>query len=149
MLALTISLTVNTLALYGTINVVKRYNISKQSAIIERTVRKAYISRKKYIVASSQVRKVRGSIFKLSMFQFIIPFTFYIIALVLYSLITTILFGNYIDVIKINSVCIAPIPIALPAGDACSLSVVWIHFLVFLLYLPLYDYYAKKYLGQY
>ncbi|MEM0028178.1 MAG: hypothetical protein QW632_01040 [Ignisphaera sp.] len=149
MLALTISLTVNTLALYGTINVVKRYNISKQSAMIERTVRKAYISRKKYIVASSQVRKIRGSIFKLSMFQFIIPFTFYIIALVLYALITAILFGNYVDVIKINSVCIAPIPIAFPAGGACSLSVVWIHFLVFLLYLPLYDYYAKRYLGQY
>ncbi|MEM0026865.1 MAG: hypothetical protein QXT53_02145 [Ignisphaera sp.] len=117
--------------------------------MIERTVRKAYISRKKYIVASSQVKKVRGSIFKLSMFQFIIPFTFYIIALVSYSLISIILFGSYIDLIRINSACLAPIPIAFPAENACNISIVWIHFLVFLLYLPLYDYYAKRYLGQY
>ncbi len=146
-MALAISIAINSLALYAVISIVRRYRIAEQSARIERTVRKAHISRKKYIVASSQIRKVRGSIFKLSMFQFIIPFTSYIIALVLYLLISIAVFGYYIDVVSIKGACLAPIPIAFPTTTGCSISLIWIHFLVFILYLPLYDYYTKKYLS--
>jgi hypothetical protein len=147
LLAFAISFVVNSLALYGVGVIVKRYSIVQQSTRIERSVRKAYISRKKREVVSMQIRKIRGEIFRLSLFQFVIPFTSYILALLLYILTSFTLFGEYIMVIPIRDVCLAPLPIEYPESlNTCSVSLMWIHFLIFLLYLPLYDYYARKYL---
>ena len=127
---------------------IKRYKVIEQSARIERLVRKAYISRKKFSIASTQIRKIRGEVFKLSMFQFFIPLLFYIVALVIYAILSILIFKQYIDVIDLNNVCLVPPPIGIPLQSyGCRIWIVWIHFLVFVLYLPLYDYYTKKYLS--
>lgn len=147
LLTFAISFAINSIALYGVVGIVKRYNVVQQSSRIERSVRKAYISRKKREVVSTQIKRIRGEVFRLSLFQFIIPFTSYIFSLVLYILLSFALFGEYIMMISIRGACLAPLPIEYPeTPNSCSVSLMWIHFLVFLLYLPLYDYYARKYL---
>ena len=109
-MALSISFIVNSLALYGVVSVIKRCKIIEYSARIERLARKAYISRKKFSIASTQIRKIRGEVFKLSMFQFFIPLLFYIVALVIYAILSILISKQYIDVIDLNNVCLVPPP---------------------------------------
>jgi predicted CDP-diglyceride synthetase/phosphatidate cytidylyltransferase len=145
-LAFLLGFTVNSLALYGVITIIKRLSKVQYSTRIERSVRKAYISRKKREAVSMQIKRIRSEVFRLSVFQFIIPFTSYILALILYMVLTLILFKEYIAFIPIKGACLAPLPIEYPESlNACSVSSMWIHFLIFILYLPLYDYYVRKY----
>jgi len=144
--AISIGVIINLLAFTATYNVAKRYRYSK-SSIIDREARKAYISRKKMVIASMHIKKLRSNIFRLSLYQFMIPFTAYIGSILLYMLISFLFFKGYVEYIPLKSTCIAPIPIQIPVkepGYECVVSVVWIYFLIFLMFLPLYDHYIKK-----
>jgi len=144
--AISIGIIINLLAFIATYKVVKRYRYSK-SSIIDREARKAYISRKKMTIASMHIKKLRSNIFRLSLYQFMIPFTAYIGSILLYMLISFLFLEGYTEYIPLKSTCIAPIPIQIPVKDpryGCVVSVVWIYFLIFLMFLPLYDHYIKK-----
>jgi len=144
--AISIGVAINLLAFIATYKVAKRYRYSK-SSIIDREARKAYISRKKMTIASMHIRKIRSNIFKLSLYQFMIPFTAYIGSIAIYMATSFLFFKEYIEYIPLKSTCIAPIPIQIPVKESdygCIVSVVWIYFLVFLMFLPIYDHYIKK-----
>lgn len=145
--ALTIAFSLNTLALYEMVKVLKKYRI-KESKSIDRSLRKAYVSKKKLDIASTQVRRLRGKVFKVTMYQFFVPMLTFISSIVLYTLLTAYLFPQQNTlIILLNKPCIAPIPIMFPLNTtACSMQISWLFFLVFLLYLPFYTYYTKKYL---
>lgn len=146
-LAMMIASSLNFLALYLMIKILKSYSHAKDSLIIDRSVRKAYVSKKKHEIAYSQIRRARGKIFRLSLYQFFIPtFTFFI-SIILYMTIAQLLpYRENPLIIYMEKPCIAPIPIQYPYEKGCLMYVSWIFFLIFLLYLPLYSYYTKKYL---
>lgn len=146
-IALTISFSLNTLALYEMVNILKKYNI-KDSKSIDRSLRKAYVSKKKLEIASTQVRKLRSRIFKVTLYQFFIPMLTFLSSIIIYTFLTAYLFPEQsILIVTLNKPCIAPIPIMFPLNtSACSMQISWLFFLIFLLYLPLYTYYTKKYL---
>ncbi len=146
LIAISIGLIVNLLAFTAIYRIVRKYKYSK-SSVIGREARKAYISRKKMTIASMHIRKIRSNIFRLSLYQFMIPFTAYIGSIVIYISISFLFFKEYIEYIPLKSTCIAPIPIQIPVKESdysCMVSVVWIYFLIFLIFLPLYDHYIKK-----
>ncbi len=144
LLAIAVSITVNTVAFYGITKIIARYKDVEESTKVDRAVKKAHISKKKMSIASSQVRRIRGRIFRLSMFQFLIPFTAYIGAITLYLMLSLYIFGTLIEYIDLNDLCLAPIPLEIPVNGICKVPIMWIHFLVFLVFLPLYDYYARR-----
>lgn len=146
-IALTIAFSLNTLALYEMIRILKKYNI-KESKSLDRSLRKAYVSKKKLEIASSQVRRLRGKIFKVTMYQFFIPMLAFLASITIYTSLTVYLFPQQNTlVIQLDKPCIAPIPIQFPLNNvSCTTQITWLFFLVFLLYLPLYTYYTKKYL---
>lgn len=144
LLAIAISLAINTIAFYGMTKIITKYKEVEESNKVDRVVRKARISKKKMSIATSQVRRIRSRIFRLSMFQFLIPFTAYIGAITIYLILSLYLFGTFIEYVNLNNLCLAPIPLEIPVNGTCKAPVMWIHFLIFLLFLPLYDYYARK-----
>lgn len=151
LVALALSVFVNAAALCLTIRVLKRYKgLGERAVHADKALRKAHISRKKYSVAASYVKRVRTSAFKASLFQFLIPFLSYMVILLsLYPLLS--FFGMPTIMVALKGACLAPIPIEQPiliqeGRVECAANVVWIPFLVFLASLPFYDYYAKKYL---
>lgn len=149
LLAMSISFLINGIAFYGITKIIDRYKYVEGGAKVDRVVRKAHISKKKMAIASTQVKRIRGTVFRLSMFQFLIPFTAYIGTIIIYTLISFYIFGIFIEYINLNDVCLAPIPIEIPIEGGCRVPVMWIHFLIFLIFLPFYDYYARRKLGSY
>ncbi|GEM_PF-1088787 len=144
LLAISISFAINAVAFYGITKIIARYKQVEESAKIDRIVRKAHISRKKMSIATSQVKRIRGRIFRLSMFQFLVPFTAYMGAISIYILLSYKIFGIFVEYIDIYDLCLAPVPLEIPIDGMCKAPVMWLHFLVFLLFLPLYDYYARR-----
>lgn len=147
-LALAIAFSLNTLALYAIVRVLKKYAYTKDSHLVDRSIRKAYASRKKREIVIARVKRIRGKIFKLSFFQFFIPISMFMLSLFIYIFVSLMVFPYRNPLaIYLDKPCIAPIPFQVPEGvNRCSMQVSWLFFLVFLLYLPLYTYYAKKYL---
>lgn len=150
LLALIIAFSMNTLALYAIIKILKKYSAVRDSSKVERSVKKAYVSRKKKDIAVTQIKKMRSTIFRVSFYQFLIPISAFIASIILYVFTTlpiSIINQNPFT-IHLSNPCIAPIPIQFPEnnGKTCSMQVSWIFFLVFILYLPLYTYYTRKYL---
>lgn len=145
-IALAIAFSLNTLALYEMVKILKKYRI-KEGKSIDRSLRKAYVSKKKLEIASTQVRRLRGKLFRLTMYQFFVPMLTFITSIVIYTLLTAYLFPQQNPlVIQLDKPCIAPIPIQIPFNSfGCTMQITWLFFLVFLLYLPLYTYYAKKF----
>jgi predicted CDP-diglyceride synthetase/phosphatidate cytidylyltransferase len=148
MLAIAVSIGTNILALYGISNVIQRFKVLQNDVRIDRSLRKAYISRKKREAVATQVRKIRGMVSKLTLFHFLIPFSAYILALVLYTILSIIIFKEYVMFVYVHELCLAPIPIAYPFNNTCTVSIMWLHFLIFITFFPLYDYLTKKYLGE-
>ncbi|MEM1541273.1 MAG: hypothetical protein QW101_04350 [Ignisphaera sp.] len=148
-LALAIAISMNTLALYTIIKILRKYSSVKDGSKIERSMRKAYVSRKKKEIAVTQIKRIKSTVFRLSFYQFLIPMSIFIASIFIYIFAASIVYteGNPL-VLEIANTCIAPIPIQFPDNNrgTCSMQMSWIFFLVFLLYLPLYTYYAKKYL---
>ncbi|MEM4789121.1 MAG: hypothetical protein QXM55_00160 [Ignisphaera sp.] len=146
-LALSIAFSLNSLTLYEMIRILKKYSV-KMSSTVDRSLRKAHVSKKKLEIASTQVKRIRGKVFKLTMYQFFMPMLTFLVSIVIYTIITSTLFPYENPLtIRLNRYCIAPIPIQFPENRGCYMQVTWLFFLVFLLYLPLYSYYTKKYLG--
>ena len=148
MLAIVVSISTNILALYGVSSIVQRFKALQNDVRIDRSLRKAYISRKKREAVAMQVRRIRGQISKLTLFHFLIPFSAYILALVLYMMLSIVIFKEYVMLVYMYDLCLAPIPIAYPFNNTCTVSIMWINFLVFIIFFPLYDYLTKKYLGE-
>ncbi|MCS7112279.1 MAG: hypothetical protein RMI45_02295 [Ignisphaera sp.] len=143
-LAISVSLAINAFAFYGITKIIARYKEVEESSKVDRVVRKAHISRKKMSIATLQVRRIRSRVFRLSMFQFLIPFTAYVGTISIYLLLSFFIFGKFIEYVELNDLCLAPIPLEIPINGVCRAPIMWIHFLIFLLFLPLYDYYARR-----
>lgn len=146
-LALAIAFSLNSLTLYEMIKILKKYSV-KGGGALDRSLRKAHVSKKKLEIASTQVKRIRGRVFKLTMYQFFMPMLTFLASMVIYTLTASVLFpyGNPL-MISLSRYCVAPIPIQFPENSrGCVMQVTWLFFLVFLLYLPLFSYYSKKYL---
>lgn len=146
-LALAIAFSLNSLTLYEMIKILKKYKV-KGGSRLDRSLRKAHVSKKKLEIASTQVKRIRGRVFKITMYQFFMPMLTFLASIVVYTLVTSMLFPYENPlVIRLSRYCIAPIPIQFPENSSsCVMQVTWLFFLVFLLYLPLFSYYSKKYL---
>jgi len=149
-LALTLALVTNSLAIYSMVRILGRYRSLRERSGIERSMRKAYVSRKKREIASSRIKKIQSAVFKLSLYQFFIPLAVFMASILIYTLIASAIKipGDPL-VLYLDRPCIAPIPIQLPepSGKTCAMQTSWIFFLIFVLYLPLYTHYAKRYLS--
>lgn len=148
LLAVITAFSLNSLALYIVVNIIKRYSSIKNDQTVDRSIRKAYVSRKKREIMMTQVKRIRGKIFKLSFYQFFIPMATFIASIIIYIPLSLVTFPNEDPlIIHLDRYCIAPIPMQIPSEQGkCVMQISWIFFLVFLLYLPLYTYYTKKYL---
>lgn len=147
-ISITLALSLNLLSLYVVVRILRKYSYIKEETSLSRSLRKAYMSKKKREIVTHQVRRIRGAVFKLSFFQFFIPTATFIVSLFLYIPIALALFPGQDPLqLSLDKPCIAPIPIQIPEPPkGCTMSVSWVFFLVFLLFLPLYMYYARKYL---
>ena len=148
LIALAIGFTFNIFALKLIVKIVKRYRLAERGHHVERMLRKASISSKKRTIASYQVKRLRSSLFKTSMIQFIVPFTVFLLALIVSSLIVSYVLFQHVGiaspVIVLVGSCIAFIPIEVPSDNTCAVYVVWLQFLIFLIFSPWYSYEIRK-----
>ncbi|HIP56877.1 MAG TPA: hypothetical protein EYH02_02245 [Ignisphaera aggregans] len=148
LIALAIGFALNILALKLTAKIVKRYRLAERGHHVERMLRKAGISSKKRAIASYQVKRLRSSLFKTSLLQFIVPFTVFLLTLIASSLAVSYVLFKHIGVaspvIVLVGSCIAFVPLEVPSDSTCTVYVVWLQFLIFLLFSPWYSYEIRK-----
>ncbi|HDJ83492.1 MAG TPA: hypothetical protein ENG44_00665, partial [Desulfurococcaceae archaeon] len=83
MIVIGIGILLNLLALDLVSRLIKRYRLAEKSQYVERLVKKAKISTKKMTIASQQVKKLKGSIFRTSILQFLVPFSVFMLSVLI------------------------------------------------------------------
>ncbi len=124
-----------------------KYRIAEESKVVERVVRKARASKKKQKIAQYRIRTFRSKVFRANFIQMMLPLLVFIAAVGVSYLLAWLIEPRLgpTGVIPLVGACIAPPPLELPLGlNSCSVSIVWIQFMIFLLFSPWYSVAIKK-----
>ncbi len=127
--------------------ILSRYRIVEESKVVEKVVRKARVSKKKQKIAQYRVRSFRSKVFRANFVQMMLPLLVFIgsvgICYVIAWLVAPRIAAT--GAVPLAGACIAPPPIELPLGiNACSVGIVWVQFMIFLLFSPWYSAIIRK-----
>ncbi|NPA97353.1 MAG: hypothetical protein GXO32_07105 [Crenarchaeota archaeon] len=122
--------------------ILSRYRIAEESRVVEKVVRKAKVSKKKQKIAQYRVKTFRSKVFRANFIQMMLPLLVFMAAVGISYLISWIAMPKLVAMgaIPLVGACIAPPPLEIPLGlNACSSSIVWIQFMIFLIFSPWYS----------
>jgi len=118
---------------------VRGKRIAEKSRYLDKLARKARISKKKSSIALRRYGSFRREVTKISVVQFLIPFTMYTLSVFVSVLVVGSLTATYGLIQYKSTVCLLPLPVEYRLeGGVCATHVVWIQFFVFLIFSPLY-----------
>ncbi len=127
-----------------------RYRIAEEGRVVEKLVKKASVSRKKRKIAQYRVRSFRSKVFRANFMQMFLPLLVFLASIGICYLVTYLVSPKLVALgaIPLVGSCIAPPPIEMPLGiNACSVGIVWLEFMIFLLFSPWYSRAIRKVLG--
>jgi len=145
-----IGVVLNYLVLRFVPRILARYRIVEEGRVVEKLVKKAGVSRKKQKIAQYRVRSFRSKVFRANFMQMFLPLLVFLASVGLCYLLTYFVSMKLVALgaLPLVGSCIVPPPIEMPLGtNSCSVGIVWLEFMIFLLFSPWYTREIRKILG--